>query len=73
MNFEELPTKDTTLLQYAKDLQAQALELQHKYARLCDTAEKTILINGGRKLMCFARLLTLYTEDFTKVADEYQL
>lgn len=73
MNANVFPEKGAPLLQCAKSLQAQALELQHKYARLCDASEKSILVNSGRKLMCFARLLTLYTEDFVKAADEYQL
>lgn len=73
MNTNDFPAKDTPLLQYAKGLQAEALELQHKYARLCNASEKSVLINGGRKLMCLARLLTLYTEEFIKVADERQL
>lgn len=73
MNTNDFPAKDTPLLQCAKNLQAEALELQHKYARLCNASEKSVLVNGGRKLMCLARLLTLYTEEFVKVADEHKL
>ena len=73
MNTNDFTEKDTPLLQCAKDLRGQALELQHKYARLCNASEKSILINGGRRLMCLARLLTLYTEEFIKVADENKI
>lgn len=73
MNTNDVPAKDTSLLQCAKNLQVEALELQHKYARLCNASEKSVLVNGGRKLMCLARLLTLYTEEFVKVADEHKL
>lgn len=73
MNTNDFTEKDAPLLQCAKDLQAQALELQHKYARLCDASEKSVLVNGGRRLMCLARLLTLYTEEFIKVADEKRI
>ena len=73
MNTNDFSEKDTPLLQCAKDLQSQALELQHKYAHLCNASEKLELVNGGRRLICIARLLTLYTEEFVKVADEHQL
>ena len=73
MNTNDFTEKDAPLLQCAKGLRAQALELQHKYARLCDASEKSVLVNGGRRLMCLARLLTLYTEEFIKVADEKKI
>lgn len=73
MNTNDFTGKETPLLQCAKDLRVQALELQHKYARLCDASEKSVLVNGGRRLMCLARLLTLYTEEFIKVADEKRI
>lgn len=73
MNTNDFTEKETPLLQCTKSLREEALELQHKYAHLCNEAEKTILINGGRRLMCIARLLTLYTEEFIRIADEHQL
>lgn len=73
MNTNDFTEKETPLLKCAKGLRVQALELQHNYARLCNASEKSVLVNGGRKLMCIARLLTLYTEEFIKVADEHQL